>query len=664
MLKRPKKPVFIMGNPRSGTSLVYRIIQRHSLFAPKNIKNKTRVDLTESQFFPHTSRFHAFNGEKYLLGNRRAYQDFLNQTRIFRAMYKFSLHLTRKIRETLSPSHRATLFWFSGGRAIARTYFAIAKAARGSTRLVEKTPNTIRFLPEVFSAFPDAQCIFLLRHPVDVFSSYRRRAQIEDKPWMKIDARKFVDLFENAVLLAKKQQRQTPAGMKIVKFEDITNAPKKSVSDLCTYLGIPFEENMLSYNPKESTRSADPLLTKAIVPSQNTKQWRDFLSAEDAEYVQSELSALMKEFGYKTYETNVPEPDPAAPPELSIILPCRNEEAALRTCLQSIKQVIQENNIRAEIIVSDSSTDNSPQIALEEGVRLIKHDREGYGAAYLAAFPHVRGTYIFCADADGSYDFKEIPRFLRQLHRGKEFVIGNRFSGNVRQGAMPFLNQFIGNPFLTRFTKILFRVPVNDVHCGMRALTKTLWQRLHLATAGMEFASEMVIKAARHTKGIVEMPIEYHPRIGTSKLRPFVDGWRHVRLLILYSPLQLLLVPGGALALFGTAFILADYKNIMHLIVGVMTAIAGYQLLIFALFSKIYAIVHIGEYNHSIAKIFKHLTLPRVGLAAAIVVIVSIAGVVLASDRLYALTAAMAILIVAIQTVTAAFMFSTISIHQ
>lgn len=220
--------------------------------------------------------------------------------------------------------------------------------------------------------------------------------------------------------------------------------------------------------------------------------------------------------------------------KLSVILPCRDEELALGLCLKKIKEIISLNQLKAEIIVSDSSTDNSPQIAREFGVKLIKHDQEGYGLAYQAAIKEVLGEYIFMADADNTYDFGEIPEFLKYLEGGYDLVIGNRFGQPLKRGVMPFSHKYLGNPFLSFLFRLFFQVKIRDIHCGMRAIKKESLILLDLKTSGMEFASEMIIKAVKNKLKIKELPIGYNYRLGQSKLKAWPDGWRHLRFMWIF----------------------------------------------------------------------------------------------------------------------------------
>jgi glycosyltransferase involved in cell wall biosynthesis len=218
--------------------------------------------------------------------------------------------------------------------------------------------------------------------------------------------------------------------------------------------------------------------------------------------------------------------------ELSIILPCRNEEQSLNSCLKNIKQIIKKYRINAEIIVSDSSIDKSPKIAKKHKVILINHNKEGYGNAYLEAFKHTKGRYIFMADCDSTYDFSEIPKFIGLLKQGNDLIIGDRFKGYMEKGSMPFSHKYIGNPVLSSILRLFFHAKVHDVHCGMRAISKKALSRLNLQTTGMEFASEMIIQAVKNKLKIKQIPINYYKRKGKSKLRPFIDGWRHLKFML------------------------------------------------------------------------------------------------------------------------------------
>lgn len=321
-------------------------------------------------------------------------------------------------------------------------------------------------------------------------------------------------------------------------------------------------------------------------------------------------------------------------PEISIILPCRNEEKALGFCLKQIKETIKKNKLSAEIIVSDSSDDKSPEIARKENVILLKHDKEGYGMAYLEAFKHANGKYIFMADADCSYSFNEIPNFIKYLKQDFDFVLGDRLHGKIEEGAMPWLNRYIGTPILSLVLKLFFGAKIKDSQSGMRAIKKTALQKLNLQTTGMEFASEMIIKALKNNLKIKEIPINYYKRKGKSKLKPFSDGWKHLRFMLLYSPLFLFFLPGLILFLTGFIFMLWFYfgtpqifeiKLFYHpMFLFSLLIIVGYQLIVFSGFAKIYSITHLEEKNKNLEELFKYITIERASVAGFLAIIFGI----------------------------------------
>ena len=287
-------------------------------------------------------------------------------------------------------------------------------------------------------------------------------------------------------------------------------------------------------------------------------------------------------------------------PDISIIIPCRNEEKALGKVIAQTKEVIEKHNLNAEIIISDSSTDSSPLIAKKLGARLVKHDKKGYGIALLEGFKAAKGRYLFFADADGTYDFNEIPKFLYYLQEGYDFVIGNRLKGKIAKGSMPFSHRYIGNPLLSLILRLFFESDIIDSHCGMRAITKEALDKLELKTTGMEFASEMVIKAAKNKLKVKQFPIDYHRRIGESKLSSFADGWRHLRFMLMYAPDYLFMIPGVLIFLLGFLimflFLIGPVKIsglILYtrpMIVGSFLTIIGYQIMATGVYAKTYAV--------------------------------------------------------------------------
>ncbi len=231
--------------------------------------------------------------------------------------------------------------------------------------------------------------------------------------------------------------------------------------------------------------------------------------------------------------------------EVSVVMPCLNEEKTIGACIKKILQVFEQQNISGEVVVADNgSTDNSAAIAQSLGVRVVHQPVRGYGSAYLAGIAVAKGKYIVIGDSDNTYDFSHLLRFIEPLREGYDLVIGSRFKGAIKKGAMPWSHRYIGNPMLSKILNTLFHANVSDVYCGMRALTRAAYAKMQLQATGMEFALEMVIKAIKNKLNIAEVPITYHPREGESKLHPLRDAWRSLRFMMLYSPTHLFLIPG------------------------------------------------------------------------------------------------------------------------
>jgi glycosyltransferase involved in cell wall biosynthesis len=293
-----------------------------------------------------------------------------------------------------------------------------------------------------------------------------------------------------------------------------------------------------------------------------------------------------------------------ATPVVSIVIPCLNEAQSIAECVYRARKVVEDNGLRGEVVVADNgSTDGSPDRAERAGARVVRERRTGYGSAYLAGFAAATGDYIVMADADLTYDFDDIPRFVDQLDAGGEFVIGNRMK-NIRPGAMPWHHRYIGNPVLTGVLNLFFRTGVGDVHCGMRALRRDVLPRLDLRSTGMEFASEMVIRAAKEHLDIREIPIEYHPRAGESKLSSLRDGWRHLRFLLVHSPTYLFLIPGALMALLGTLIMATVLGKVsvfgrsweLHtMIAGTLITVVGTQVLALGFAARAYGVWYLGE---------------------------------------------------------------------
>lgn len=288
---------------------------------------------------------------------------------------------------------------------------------------------------------------------------------------------------------------------------------------------------------------------------------------------------------------------------ISVVMPCLNEEETIGACVTKALEGIRRTGLPGEVVVSDNgSTDHSVEIATELGARVIHQPLRGYGNAYRAGFDAARGKYIVMGDSDDTYDFTEIGQLIEKLRAGNEYVLGSRFAGQILPGAMPWLHQYIGNPVLTGLLNFLFGLKSSDAHSGLRAFTRDAYRRMKLQTTGMEFASEMVINAARAKLKVAEVPITYYPRGGESKLRSFRDGWRHLRFMLLYSPDHLFLIPGALLLIVGLAtmlFLLPGPKIINgHFIdyhfmfVSSLLTIVGFQVLLTGFYAKAYAFTH------------------------------------------------------------------------
>ncbi len=217
-------------------------------------------------------------------------------------------------------------------------------------------------------------------------------------------------------------------------------------------------------------------------------------------------------------------------PEISVVIPCLNEEAGIKICLEKAKRVFKKENIKGEIIVVDNgSADKTGEIALSAGAKVVFEDEEGYGSAYIRGLKEAKGDLIIIADGDNTYDFSEIPKFINPLKRDVDFVIGNRFKGRIHKGSMPFFNRYVGNPVLSGLYRMVFKTKISDIHCGMRAFTRRAYEKMDLKCKGMEFAAEMVMEAINNHMSIEEVPVNYFPREGKSKLRALPDAWRHIK---------------------------------------------------------------------------------------------------------------------------------------
>jgi glycosyltransferase involved in cell wall biosynthesis len=296
--------------------------------------------------------------------------------------------------------------------------------------------------------------------------------------------------------------------------------------------------------------------------------------------------------------------DPVGTPRVSVVIPCLNEAGNIEECVRRARAALGEAGVPGEVVVADNdSDDGSGELAAAAGARVVHEPRRGYGSAYLAAFAAARGEYIVMADADLTYDFAEIPRFVSELDAGAQLVMGDRMD-NIQPGAMPWLHRYVGNPVLTGVLNLFFHTGVKDAHCGMRALRRDVLPKLDLRATGMEFASEMVIRASKERLDIRQLPIEYHPRGGESKLSSFRDGWRHLRFLLVHSPTWLFVIPGLALFVIGTIIALTVVAQVsffgrqwqLHAEVGgALLMIVGVQVMALGLCAHAYGKYFMGE---------------------------------------------------------------------
>jgi len=329
-----------------------------------------------------------------------------------------------------------------------------------------------------------------------------------------------------------------------------------------------------------------------------------------------------------TSENQTQRPEPGSRPELSVVLPCLNEARTLAACIAQIQQTARAHAIRAEIIVADNgSTDGSAEIATSLGARVVPVAAKGYGSALMGGIAAARGRYVIMGDADCSYDFGDIPRFLEKLRAGNELVMGNRFLGGVRAGAMPFLHRYLGNPVLSFLGRLFFHAPCGDFHCGLRGFPLEAYRRMDLQTTGMEFASEMVVKASLFGMKIAEVPTTLSPdrRGRPPHLRSWRDGWRHLRFLMMYSPRWSFLYPGLALMAGGTAVTLwllpgprrlgSVTIDIHTLLYAIMAILIGFQAVTFSVFTKVFAVTEgLMPEDPRLTRLFRYFTL-ETGLA-------------------------------------------------
>jgi len=371
--------------------------------------------------------------------------------------------------------------------------------------------------------------------------------------------------------------------------------------------------------------------------------------------------------------------------KISVVLPCRNEEQSVEICIKKIKQALKGKDY--EIIVADSSSDRSAQIAKKQGknIRVVKHNLIGYGNAILQGLQHAKGEYIIIGDADNTYNFLEIPRLVAELDKGYDLVVGNRLKGKIEPGAMPASHRYLGTPVLNFLIKLFFGKRFSDINSGFRAIKKQALEKLELKTKGMEFASEMLMKAIKNNLKIKEIPITYSKRIGQSKLKTWHDGYKHLRFLLLWSPNFVLLYPGLILVILGflimvltllEELVLFGFQFQTHpMFIGAALSILGYQSILTGIFAKIYAHNHLNEKNPNLEKLYRFFSLEKGILIGALLFLVGfiiylyilitwIARNFGALETINIGIIGLTFIIIGIQTIFAGFFFSILGIEK
>ena len=339
----------------------------------------------------------------------------------------------------------------------------------------------------------------------------------------------------------------------------------------------------------------------------------------------------------------------ADPVDLSIVIPCLNEAETIARCIEKARLGIRRAGVTGEILIADNgSTDGSQAIAEKLGARVIAVQEKGYGNALRGGIAAAKGKYILMGDADDSYDFSEADRFVNKFQEGYDLVMGCRLpigGGTILPGAMPWKNRWLGNPVLSFIGRLFFKCPAHDFHAGLRAFTKDSLEKMELQTTGMEFASEMVIKATLKKFRIAEVPITLH-KDGRSRpphLKPWRDGWRHLRFMLIYSPRWLFLMPGLFLSALGIIFsaVLAvkDLQiggvqlNVGTLMMACMTVVVGFQLVAFAFYTKVFAIAEgLLPADPKLTRVFKIFTLEK-GIVVGLLIL--LAGLVMFARALW-----------------------------
>jgi glycosyltransferase involved in cell wall biosynthesis len=327
-------------------------------------------------------------------------------------------------------------------------------------------------------------------------------------------------------------------------------------------------------------------------------------------------------------------------PEVSIVMPCLNEAETLATCIRKAFSFFQEEGINGEVVIADNgSTDGSLEIAHSEKATIVNVAEKGYGSALRGGIEAAKGTYIIMGDADDSYDFTNLMPYVLKLREGNDLVMGNRFKGGIKKGAMPFLHKYLGNPVLSFIGRLFFKSNIGDFHCGLRGFSKEAYSKMGLKTTGMEFASEMIVKASLKNMKIAEVPTILSPagRSRPPHLNTWRDGWRHLRFLVLYSPNWLFLIPGMLMMLFGS--IASSILIMGPLTIGTVnfdvhtllftsgTLLIGFQFILFYGLTKVFTVENeLLPKSRKYDRLFKFINLEK-GLITGILMVIT--GIIL-----------------------------------
>ncbi|MCX6537321.1 MAG: glycosyltransferase family 2 protein [Acidobacteria bacterium] len=367
------------------------------------------------------------------------------------------------------------------------------------------------------------------------------------------------------------------------------------------------------------------------------------------------------------------------PVEVSIVIPCLNEAATIGACIDAAIGVLQEHDIAGEVVVADSSTDDSPIVAASHGARVVRVDLKGYGNGLMGGIGSARGGYIIMADADGQHDFQAIPELVARLRGGAELAQGCRLpsgGGRIMPGAMKWSHRWIGNPLFSLLSRWWYRSPVHDVNCGFRGFTRGLYERLDLQCTGMEFAAEMILKASLLHARIAEVPITVYPDrrvVHRAHLRTFRDGWRALRFFLLYTPRWLFLMPGlllwlvgaGGYAVAWSPAAAGEVSAARALLLSSACLLCGYQSVIFAIFAKTFAVSErLLPEDPKLTRFYELVTLEKGLLSGAAALVAGVVLLACSGQDLSRAVAGATVTILGFQTMISSFLVSIIGLRR